>query len=224
MKHTLLENANYVLGFLGAIVSMLMYGMHKAVLSGIFMLSYETIWMLFMAGLVFIGLIVGKVISKLHYWAYRDFLTGVWNRKYFVSKMRYELKRKLQINHKLCIALLDMDDFKKVNDSYGHAIGDVVIKDVAKTIQENITATDSVIRLGGDEFAIIFSNKDLRKAKLYADRIRYLVAKQSQYITVSIGLIEVTKSLSFDETMKTVDQVLYEAKHKKNSVCTSLAG
>lgn len=224
MKHTLFHNADYVMGALGLFLGLGMYGVHQVVQLGLIAIPNSILWMCFTAVLVFGGLINGKIISILHQWSYCDFLTGAWNRKYFNYRLKKEIRDKQKNKQPLCLALIDMDNFKQVNDKYGHSVGDEVIKQVADILLSNVRHTDSVVRLGGDEFAIIFSETEMKKAKIISERIRNIVDKQCEYVTVSVGVIEVTDHINVSEIIAFVDSVLYKAKLSKNAVITMVAG
>lgn len=224
MKHTLFRNANYVMGILGLFLGVGMYGLTKAIQVGLLAIPESAIWICFTTILVFCGLINGKMISLLHQWAYRDALTGIWNRKYFTYKIKKEMISKKKTKQSLCLALIDLDNFKRVNDTYGHSVGDEVIKQVANVLMTNVRYTDSVVRLGGDEFAIIFPETEIRKAKVISERIRKMVDTRCEYVTVSVGLVEINDTINVAEAMDFVDSVLYKAKLSKNAVITMVAG
>jgi len=224
VKHTLFHNANYVMGVLGLILGVGMYGINQAIQSGLIAIPNSIVWICFTTILVFSGLINGKMISILHQWAYRDSLTGTWNRKYFNYRIKKEIQGKQKNKHSLCLALVDMDNFKQVNDKYGHSVGDEVIKQVANILLTNVRYTDSVIRLGGDEFAIIFPETEMRKARMISERICNMVDKHCEYVTISVGVVEITSHTNASEIIAFADSVLYKAKLSKNSVITMVAG
>lgn len=224
MQHTLFRNANYVMGILGLFLGIGMYGFTKAIQIGVLAIPESVVWICFTTILVFWGLLNGKLISLLHQWAYRDFLTGVWNRKYFTYRIKKEMVGKKQTKQSLCLALVDLDNFKRVNDTYGHSVGDEVIKQVAQVLVTNVRYTDSVVRLGGDEFAIIFPETEIKKARVISERIRKLVDTKCEHVTISVGLVEINDTISVAETMDLVDSVLYKAKLSKNAVVTMVAG
>jgi diguanylate cyclase (GGDEF)-like protein len=212
------------MGILGLFLGVGMYGLTKAIQVGLLAIPESVVWICFTAMLVFVGLINGKMISLLHQWAYRDFLTGVWNRKYFTYRIKKELLGKKQTKQSLCLALVDLDNFKRVNDTYGHGVGDEVIKQVANVLMTNVRYTDSVVRLGGDEFAIIFPGTEIKKAKIISERIRKMVDARCEHVTVSVGLVEINDTINVSEVMDLVDSVLYKAKLSKNSVIAMVAG
>jgi diguanylate cyclase (GGDEF)-like protein len=212
------------MGILGLFLGVGMYGLTKAIQVGLLAIPESVVWICFTAMLVFVGLINGKMISLLHQWAYRDFLTGVWNRKYFTYRIKKEMLGKKQTKQSLCLALVDLDNFKRVNDTYGHGVGDEVIKQVANVLMTNVRYTDSVVRLGGDEFAIIFPGTEIKKAKIISERIRKMVDARCEHVTVSVGLVEINDTINVSEVMDLVDSVLYKAKLSKNSVIAMVAG
>ena len=220
MKHQLFQNAKYVLGIGRLFVGLIMYGISLAVELEAVDITMSTMWLLFTVILASLGLLIGRIISILHHWAYRDFLTDTWNRKYFSTRIKAELKGKEKNGNDLCLALIDMDDFKKINDCYGHDFGDKAIRKVADVLKANIRATDSIVRIGGDEFVIIFPYTDLACAKLIAERIRKTVAEECEYVTVSVGVIEVGEAARTTALIQEMDHMLYHAKKMKNSVTT----
>jgi len=150
-----------------------------------------------------------------------DGLTGVYNHRHFQEKFNEVLMRAERYNEKFSLILIDIDFFKKVNDTYGHQVGDIVLKKVAQTLQQVARKVDIVARYGGEEFAIICVNDDKRNAAKLAERIR----KEIENLTIVFegGKLKVTASLgvaSFPEDGKdkvtiveSADKALYEAKH-----------
>lgn len=218
MKHKLFHKANYVLAFAGLGVGLFLYGIDFAVGAGILPISRGMMWSLFTAFFCFAGLIGGRVISILHHWAYRDFMTGVWNRKYFVAKLHCDVKQEKRCKRGLCLAFVDIDDFKKVNDHYGHEYGDEVIRMVANAMLEVVGTEDAVIRFGGDEFVIVFSERDIRQARTVAERIRRSIDEKKMHVTVSVGLVEINDTVHPAEVIRRLDHMLYRSKKTKNAV------
>jgi len=145
-----------------------------------------------------------------------DYLTGLYNRYKF--KELYESSYKLMIQRKsiMSVALLDIDYFKKVNDSYGHNIGDKVLRNVAKLLLGNIRDIDIVCRWGGEEFIILFPSVTLLNAYKISQKLREKIShKEFEVvgdISVSLGVVEVQKGLSMDEVIGRADKALYLAK------------
>lgn len=146
-----------------------------------------------------------------------DGMTGVYNHAYIVNRLK-------DINQKYTLMMLDIDDFKEINDNYGHQVGDEVIKYVAKQIKENVRKTDLVGRYGGDEFLIVFIGCDkLDEINLVVNKIKQKIemankkfGKLNFDITVSAGIESVTDS-SFDKALNKVDNALYQAKENGKS-------
>ena len=150
-----------------------------------------------------------------------DMLTGLYNRKYLESYFS-DILGKLQDrkdNYVLCI--LDIDDFKKINDNYGHATGDKVLQYVSKTIFNNIRHGDFVSRFGGEEFVVIFHELTVEKAKVIIERVRkkllestLLDSSKSNKIscTVSAGMDEIRSDDVLQAVLDRADKKLYKAK------------
>lgn len=149
-----------------------------------------------------------------------DPLTNIANRRYFDDTYNKEYLRAKRYANKgegFCLALADIDNFKQVNDLYGHDSGDAVIQHFAQIMSESIRLTDFVARVGGEEFMLILPKTDLEGAQILLNRVRSRF-KQSRYkgveqvITASFGLTEFTPNISAEELLKNVDIALYKAK------------
>ena len=162
--------------------------------------------------------------EKLRELAIRDELTGLYNHRYFQDTLESELTRCNRYEHPLSLLLLDLDYFKKVNDTYGHPAGDHVLREVAATLSKLVRNSDIVARYGGEEFAIILPETALTGGKVLAQRVRRGIEqlqitfeKQDIPITVSIGLActDMEKDgLNRTEIISRSDQALYKAKHE----------
>jgi diguanylate cyclase (GGDEF)-like protein/PAS domain S-box-containing protein len=150
-----------------------------------------------------------------------DFLTGLINRRYFMIKLEEEFNR-VQRSHdyQVAVLMLDLDYFKRVNDSYGHAKGDALLKHFAAIVRNNLRKTDTAGRLGGEEFAIFLPDTAISAAHIFAERLCQQVCESplafdsvTVNITVSIGIavIEVT-DFSCDAALIRADNALYKAK------------
>lgn len=142
--------------------------------------------------------------------AYHDNLTKILNRNGF-------LKRLSEINNKYTLAIIDIDKFKSINDTYGHDVGDYVLKDLATLISNKIRTTDIFARWGGEEFVLVLDTPDLLQAQNISDNLRKEVEnskfKTVGKITISIGISEFkTKNDTFEDVFKKADQALYQAK------------
>jgi diguanylate cyclase (GGDEF)-like protein len=202
--------APIILAILGALVGF----------SGYY-LNARLLWVLVSIVLAIVGLVIGRFIQKLSLSSHTDFLTGLWNRRYFYLRLDEEETRATRRKTPLCIAMIDVDGFKKINDTYGHAIGDILLSELAAIFKKNTRSTDIVTRWGGDEFAIIFVETSLADALEIMERIRRKVEKTfhaSYFLTISAGIIPLEPDQDIKELLITADQALYKAKTHKNSV------
>ena len=152
--------------------------------------------------------------------ASRDGRTGVENHRTFQERFLNEILRAQRYDHQLAVLMMDIDFFKKVNDSYGHPIGDLVLKEVAKIISQNIRATDLMARYGGEEFVCMLADTDRAKAVETAERIRDSISAKvfesgtvKFQVTMSIGgAIYPVDSRHGREILEKADKALYRAK------------
>ena len=156
--------------------------------------------------------------------AYRDGLTGLYNHRYFKKVFEKEVQRALRYKLPLSLLMLDIDFFKKVNDNYGHQVGDDVLEKVANVLMRLVRNCDIAARHGGEEFAVILPETDMNGAKVLAQRLRRGVEQERinskgncVSVTISIGVAGtdlVKKSVSMDTFIEQSDQAMYTAKHK----------
>ena len=150
-----------------------------------------------------------------------DFLTNLYNRRYFMQRGTEECKRTSRSYQPLTLLMLDIDHFKKVNDTYGHEIGDLALQHVAAIMKSGLREIDILGRMGGEEFAALLPNTSLDHAVLLAERIRLSVGNtpfdtsaQVLTLTVSIGVEMFTNEMSgIDELLRNADAALYRAKN-----------
>ncbi len=165
-------------------------------------------------------------IQQIKQLSITDFLTGVYNRRYFFEQFEDYYKNATELGTHFAIATFDIDNFKKINDTYGHSVGDEAIKMVANAIKRRVKGTDIVARLGGAEFCLLLKSISKDDALMVVDSIRSDIAKSELKLkndetitfTVSAGLS--TKPLnSLEEMMDASDALLYKAKtNGKNQV------
>lgn len=155
--------------------------------------------------------------------ARRDPLTGAANRRAFFERAELEFQRARRLGSALLsVAYLDLDDFKLVNDRFGHEAGDAVLKLVVETIQDRIRSTDLLARLGGDEFAVLMIGADEAQTEVVLDdlrrQLRERLARLPGSVSLSVGAVSLRSDFgSFDEVMAEVDRLMYAAKERAKS-------
>ena len=149
--------------------------------------------------------------------AYTDTLTQIHNRAGFNSLFEKMLKESTKKQSNLSIILLDIDNFKRVNDQYGHVMGDNVLKIFAKLILKNIRSADFFSRWGGEEFALLLTDTDIESAKGIAENLRLIIEQYNfgieKQLTCSFGVAIQESSDTKDSLFERVDKALYEAKN-----------
>ena len=157
-----------------------------------------------------------------------DKLTGAYNKQYFVDHLKKLFSLAKRYNKQLSLILFDIDDFKNINDTYGHAAGDYILSELGKIINQRIRTTDIFARVGGEEFGILCQETGHDNSRQLADDICMIVSGYSFSfggngipVTISMGLCEYTNELSSESDMYTLcDSLLYKAKKSgKNRVC-----
>jgi diguanylate cyclase (GGDEF)-like protein len=151
--------------------------------------------------------------------AIRDGLTNTWNRRHIDALLASELQRKARIGGELCACMIDLDHFKDINDRFGHAAGDAVLKSVAARLQGELRSIDQLGRFGGEEFLILLPGVSLGEARACVERLRAAIADQgvlsecATHVTISAGVAECAASESADAFLARIDRALYRAKH-----------
>jgi diguanylate cyclase (GGDEF)-like protein len=160
-----------------------------------------------------------KALEKISMMATRDELTNSHNRRYLMEFLAREKARSDRANSVYSLAVIDLDYFKRINDSYGHIVGDDVLKQVVKLIQRHVRATDCFARFGGEEFALVYSATELDEARQSAERLREEISTTaldcdsfSIYTSVSIGIAESRPGEDVADLLRRADQALYVAK------------
>jgi diguanylate cyclase (GGDEF)-like protein len=173
------------------------------------------------ARIILLSDVTGNVnlLNKLKDAAYMDALTGLYSRKHFFELAAIEIERAQRLNQPVYAAMLDLDFFKKVNDTYGHAAGDMVLKTAAEVIQKSIRTYDLLGRYGGEEFVILFTNLVASELHFPSERIRENMEHnvtnyegQEIKITCSIGMARFLEDDTLEATLKKADAALYAAK------------
>lgn len=164
-----------------------------------------------------------KLEEELQLLSYTDTLTGAYNRRYLIQKLEEEIDRTKRYGNEFSLILLDVDDFKKINDSYGHNIGDMVLKSIVKTIKERIREVDILARWGGEEFIIILPNTSVEKAVILSENLREKLSKINlpyvKKVTASFGVAGYIKGDTVDSLIKRADDLMYKSKSEgKNCI------
>jgi len=157
-----------------------------------------------------------------------DSLTNVFNRRYYLERFKEEIERSRKFNYKFSCLMIDIDYFKGFNDRYGHIVGDAILRELSRTIQETIRQIDLIGRYGGEEFSIILSETDKDAAQFAAERIR--LAVQNKHIRVYDEELKITVSIGIstypydgkeiERLIDNADSALYLAKFTgRNRVC-----
>ncbi|MBN2652018.1 MAG: diguanylate cyclase [Spirochaetales bacterium] len=176
--------------------------------------------LLLLVFIVFIFFEARSLIKDLNELAIKDNLTGLYSKFFFNETIKIFLKRHKR-NPQLFLTLffLDLDHFKRINDTYGHAIGDMVLEKVGKILLDNTRSEDLCVRYGGEEFLIAGFFNTLEEVQNYAERIRsqiegtnFLTRKYYFNATISIGIAAHDQENSIEKTIKTADKQLYIAK------------
>jgi diguanylate cyclase (GGDEF)-like protein len=172
---------------------------------------------------------IERIDAQLERLSATDTLTGLSNRRHFMECLQSELTAHGRQTRPVCVALLDADHFKRVNDSHGHHAGDMVLRKLATLLSENLrTPSDLAARLGGEEFALLLPDTPLTSALAVCERLRGCLANhefkvdgQSIRVTVSIGLVEYAAG-DVEAVIQQADRNLYQAKQEgRNRVISS---
>ncbi|MCG6153975.1 diguanylate cyclase DgcR [Leptospira bandrabouensis] len=171
---------------------------------------------------IFSALRMKSLHDQLRETAIRDVLTGLYNRRYMEERIEQEFQRCKRHKHSLSLAMIDIDFFKKVNDTYGHETGDIVLKRIAFELKTSLRKSDIISRFGGEEFVIVFPETGVNDATKVLDKIRESVssielkseAGENFKVSFSGGVAggDITEIDNPAELLRTADKLLYEAK------------
>jgi len=158
---------------------------------------------------------------KLEFLAERDTLTGLYNRRKFMQLAQHELDRMARVPDNMCVLMVDLDFFKRVNDQHGHPVGDLVLQQVAARLAAHVRSTDVLARMGGEEFIVLMSNTDRIGALNLAEKLRNAVRERPLELpgllvpmTASLGVtgLQIHQQAPLDSLYATADKALYTAK------------
>lgn len=163
--------------------------------------------------------------------SHTDYLTDAVNSRFFFDLLQIEIDRSHRYNHPFTIAYIDIDNFKAVNDRFGHSTGDQVLRDVVKQAKKHLRKTDVVSRLGGDEFALLLTETDQDSAHIALSKLQSDIAAEMQQsdwpVTLSIGALTcVDAPHTTEELVRMADELMYSVKHgSKNAIkCATCTG
>jgi diguanylate cyclase (GGDEF)-like protein len=160
--------------------------------------------------------------------AYTDALTGIFNRRYFDQRFSREILRARRYSRSLSILMIDIDFFKKYNDTFGHLMGDQALRKVASVLEDKLRRADILCRYGGEEFVVILPEINLKNATIVAEKLRKAIINKMKYddhqsktITISVGVASFPENSTDEEIiLGMADQALYQAKESgRNKVC-----
>ena len=164
-----------------------------------------------------------EINNQLKILSETDPLTGVFNRRGFFHRAELEIERAIRYKGKLSLLILDIDNFKQINDRFGHQTGDIVLKELAKTIKKSLRRSDICGRLGGDEFVIMFPETSIDAAQVSMERMRAKLGKiripheyEDFIFTVSMGISEFFYTDTVDTIFNRADKALYRAKETQS--------
>lgn len=160
-----------------------------------------------------------RLFDEIKMLSIRDGLTGIFNHAYVVGKLEEEIERVKRYNAILSVILIDVDNFKKVNDSFGHLAGDAALKQIARVMLNSLRTIDIVGRYGGEEFIVILPETDLNRAIAVSERLRIAIETESFLynndaipLTISLGIAIYSDGKGAQDLIKTSDDNLYKAK------------
>ena len=169
-----------------------------------------------------------EIETKLKRQVYLDALTGAGNRLAFDKEIEKAMELSQQGKRNTSLLFFDLDDFKSINDNFGHSVGDRVLVDTVHLINDAMKASDGLFRYGGEEFAVLLAATDITNAVVVAEKVRHSIANHNfgieRDVTISIGVAQCRTTESVNGWIKAADALLYQSKSKgKNTVSSRLS-
>lgn len=167
---------------------------------------------------------LNRAMQSERIFARTDFLTGILNTRSFHEVAQMEINRSIRYQRPFTIAFIDVDNFKTINDTFGHTVGDTVLRSIAINIKGHVRKTDIIARVGGDEFIVMLPETDRNTAPVVLSNMQHALLKETNEngwsVTFSIGVLTLTApQLSVDEILGRVDQLMYKVKNSgKNNI------
>jgi diguanylate cyclase (GGDEF)-like protein len=220
------QNSHFMFFSLSSLTIVLLY--HMIFKEG-FQLFIVVLWVRSLFALFVLVMLITR-IGKLHHdHATKDDLTGAYNRREVYLVLDHELKRAERYGSLFSIILFDVDHFKNINDTYGHIIGDNILKGISELTQKTIRSTDCFGRWGGEEFLLVLPGADLKEARHLAERLCEAIRQRRfetiNHVTASFGVAEYWRGCDLEDILHAADQSMYQAKQDgRNRVVVYAAG
>ncbi len=224
MQNTLVEHAPGDLVFLQSILDKQVMLLHKVPRKTLWWIAFKASMariavIAFALVLIYMVYYQKQLVGEIELLADTDPLTKLLNRRAMARIARTMISYNKRYEQRMCFLILDIDHFKKVNDTHGHSVGDMVLVEIAQALSDSVRESDQVSRHGGEEFLIIMPNSTLTEAYLLAERIRKFVTvkpftDRKLNLSVSIGCAELGSEESYSGVLKRADDALYQAKHE----------
>jgi len=169
-------------------------------------------------GFFLVPVLLLKNLEREKEHARTDFLTGAMNSRFFHETAQRELDRSVRYQHPFTVAFIDIDNFKSINDTFGHTFGDKVLRTISQNIQRNLRKTDTIARVGGDEFTILLPEVDTDAARIAISKMQHKLMDEMLEnkwpVTFSIGVITLqSPHLTVDEILGRADKIMYSVKN-----------
>ena len=212
-----------VLSFLGPLGEWLFIRLFPERLQEGLFLTYVYTELGALAAFTIFGFTLGRFAEKVEVLAKNDKLTGLYNRHFMVERFQQLQAIQRRYQERLSLIMFDLDHFKRVNDTYGHPVGDQTLIAVSNCVGQYCRESDVLCRYGGEEFVIICPKSDAQETLLLAERIRKAVEQLQTAVlgypgpqTISVGVFELKydQDVSLDEALLALDKTLYQAKRQ----------